>query len=125
MLEKIDKILHVAQRKASLDKDNPEWHQWSDTYFRELQSEVEEVKAELKENNSVYLEDELWDVFWDYLNLLLNLEKEWKIDMKNVFHRCEKKFRERVEHNIAWWKWEEIKVKQKRENLDEHNRKHG
>lgn len=43
-------------------------------YLKGLMDEVEEVVAEVKENNAVHLEDELSDIAWDYACILAALE---------------------------------------------------
>jgi NTP pyrophosphatase (non-canonical NTP hydrolase) len=86
--------------------------------------ELEEALAENKQNNSVYLEDELWDIFWDYLCLLNSLKAEWKINsVGNVFKRAYRKFSWRINEN-TWennWLWKDVKAKQKEELKKEHN----
>ena len=88
----LTKLLKLVKEKYSIDKKQ-NWYKWSITYFNGLKDEIEEVSEELKENNSVYLEDELWDILWGYLNFLKWLKEEWKIkSMKSVIQRCEKKY---------------------------------
>ncbi len=100
------------------------FYKWSQTYLDWIKDEVEEVKAELRENNTVYLEDELGDIFWNYLCLLHSLEDEWKItSLDKVFERCYKKFSERVWYDGDWNKdWDEVKKIQKEELKKEHNK---
>ena len=70
-------------------------------YTDEIKGEVDEVKAEMKKNNRIFLEDELGDVFWDYLMLLKILEKEGYIDsVENVFTHSFEKFQER--YSAIW-----------------------
>lgn len=45
-------------------------------YLSGLKDEVEEVVVEVKENNAVYLEDELSDIAWDYACVLASLEQK-------------------------------------------------
>lgn len=75
---------------------------------------MQEMKDELKAGNQVFLEDELGDIFWDYICLLENLEAEWKIQKTRVFDRCYEKFSERLNpdgsNNGDWY---EVKEKQK------------
>lgn len=93
--------------------------------------EIEEVLEQFKENNTVYLEDELWDLLWIYLNLLIKVEKEWLIeDRKNVLQRALDKFSGRLA--ILWQEtieerqnyWDTVKKKQKEKLLEEHNKKY-
>ena len=99
---------------------------WLDpkTYAEWIIDELKEAEDEMRENNSVYLEDELWDIFWDYLNMLYCLEKKWYITKENVFKRCEKKFLERTDALRNEISWNDIKKKQKKELLEEHNTKY-
>lgn len=108
------KIIEIARRKLEIDKKR-NWSAGSKTYFDELRKEIQEAEEENKQNNNVKLEDELGDIFWDYANLLVNLEEEGKINLERVFERSQKKYDERVsgiENNKSW---DEIKKKQKYE----------
>jgi len=100
-------------------------------YFEYLPWEIEEAKRELRKNNNIYLEDELWDILWVYLNLLNKLEDENFIENKQkVLKRAIKKFWERTknisQNNLEERKkyWDNIKKKQKQELLEEHNKKY-
>jgi len=100
-------------------------------YFDYMPWEIEEVIEQFKENNTVYLEDELWDILWIYMNLLVKLEREELItSRKEVMKRAIKKYSWRIEN--LWQKtieerqnyWETVKVKQKEELKKEHNKKY-
>ncbi len=94
-------------------------------YVKHLGKELEEVQTEIKKDNTPYLEDELWDVLWDFLNLAYTLKLEWLIESEeSIFKRCEKKFGERVSAIKNWISWEEIKTKQKEELNQEYNKKY-
>ncbi|MDD5769799.1 MAG: MazG nucleotide pyrophosphohydrolase domain-containing protein [Candidatus Gracilibacteria bacterium] len=97
------------------------------TYFDGIISELNEAKDEFKQDNSVYLEDELGDVFWDYMCLLHSLEQKNMINPQKVFERCYKKFSERIgtDGTGNGNDWQEIKQKQKQELLQEHNLRYG
>lgn len=97
--------------------------QW-ETYLDGLQDEIDEVRTEHKDNNSVYLEDELWDILWNYLNLLYCFEQDSFIDTDKVYERCIKKYSQRLEWAKKWVAWNDIKSQQKKELLDEHNKKY-
>lgn len=75
--------------------------------------EIEEVREELDSGRQCYLEDELGDVLWDYLNLLYNLEDEGKISLISVFKRASKKYDERIATIANGGSWASIKEKQK------------
>lgn len=108
----VEKILGIAKRKLLLDKkDN--WSRGSETFFDEIGKEIIEAREENRLGNHVKLEDELGDIFWDYVNILVNLEDEGKINLERVFLRAKRKYDERVsglENNMSW---AEIKKKQK------------
>ena len=131
--ETINKIIEVIQRKHKINLSQIEKYPQveyykpyvkSECYFDELAWEIEEVKKENKFNNAVHLEDELWDMLWDYMNLLYFLGQEWKIDTVNVTKRCYKKYLERIEaleNNISW---DTTKKKQKDDLKQEHIKKY-
>lgn len=113
-----------ARRIKFLIENKIDFYKWHKTYLDWLRDELKEAEDEIMDNNSVHLEDELWDVFWDYLCLLHSLEDEWKItSVEKVFERCYKKFSGRISDE---WKnrgdWGEIKNIQKQELKIEHNR---
>ncbi len=126
----LNKLLEIVKEKNKIDQ-NQEWYTWAKIYLDWLKDEVIEVEEELKENNSVYLEDELWDILWDLLNLIEWLKKEWKIWwLEDVLKRAEKKYYERISwiDKVNWLKkkskWSEIKKKQKQELKEEHEKKY-
>lgn len=118
MEEKIKQILMLAKRKAEIDKTR-NWSRGSETFFEEIKKEIEEAEIEAKNQKQIFLEDELGDIFWDYMNLLVNLENEKKINLEKVFERSAKKYTQRInaiENNVSW---EEIKKIQKEELKNE------
>ena len=126
-MQNIVKIKELAKSRIQefIDTKNV-WYKWKETYIDWIDDEWQEAKEEIKPNNSVYLEDELWDVFWDYMCLLNSLEQEWFISsQEKVFERCYKKFSERiwaVRKSIPWQDniWKQIKEKQNKEKAEEH-----
>lgn len=128
MLKDIERVLKLSDRRVDyLHNIDDKWfYKWYKTYIEWIDDEVEEVKEEIKENNSVYLEDELWDIFWDYMCLLNSLDQSKMIDKDKVFERCYKKFSWRLkpDWNNQDELWNDIKVKQKKELLEEHNNKY-
>ncbi len=130
-MQNIIKIKELAKSRIQefIDTKN-KWYYWHKTYVDWIDDELKEAKDEIKPNNTVYLEDELWDVFWDYMCLLNSLEQEWLISsQEKVFERCYKKFSERilaVRKSIPWqdWIWKKIKEKQNQEKAKEHKQKH-
>lgn len=129
-MENIIKIMELSKSriKEFIETKNP-WYKWYQTYIEWIQDELKEVQEEIRENNSIYLEDELWDIFWDYICLLNSLEIEWKINTHKVFERSYKKFSERIlevrTKKDTVWVWSEIKQKQKDELKKEHLEKYG
>jgi hypothetical protein len=75
----------------------------------------------------VYLENELGDVFWDYICLLNSLKVEWKIDsIDSVLKRSYDKFSERSwVDGRGMIPWDEIKKTQKLKLEKEHNNMYG
>jgi NTP pyrophosphatase (non-canonical NTP hydrolase) len=112
--ENISKLFALVKSKIELD-ENADWSEGSRTYFQEIKKEIDEVSDELDSNRQCYLEDELGDVFWDYLNLLQNLEAEGKILTEKVFERASKKYEERLAAISSGSSWASIKTKQKLE----------
>lgn len=125
MIEKIKNLVKI--RMDFLKNNESSFFKWNETFFEEILKEIQEAKAEVKENNSVYLEDELWDIFWDFLCLVETLKNEWKItSLEKIFERCYTKFSWRIDENT--WKsrdWQEVKKKQKEELKKEHFEKYG
>ena len=112
-----EKIKELSKRRiASYIEGNNSFYQGSGTYFSKLVEEVAEAAVENKEDNRVYLEDELGDIFRDYMCLLQSLKSEWKIRwVEEVLERSYKKFVERVwvDGKGKWIIWDEIKKGQK------------
>ncbi|WP_045464924.1 MazG nucleotide pyrophosphohydrolase domain-containing protein [Vibrio hyugaensis] len=105
-------LFEVAQRKAEYDKNNT-WYQGSNTYFEALYQELEEVSEEKAKGRVCYLEDELGDVLWNYLNLLIALEKEEGINAKSVLNRAVEKYQARVTAIENGGSWADVKAEQK------------
>lgn len=110
--QQFERLLEIAQRKNKIDQHS-DWSNGSSTYFEELFNELEEVRAELDSNNVEFLEEELGDVLWDYLNLLLHLDQERRISIDTILTRTIEKFHERVSGIENGESWQAIKAKQK------------
>ncbi|ATU05134.1 hypothetical protein BKN14_01605 [Candidatus Gracilibacteria bacterium HOT-871] len=131
MNDLIEKVLDLAKKRNSFDKKNP-FYVNLEKYLERLYNEINEVKDELKEKNSVFLEDEIGDCFWILFCLSQVLEKEGKIkSLENIFKRIEKKYKQRL---IAVFSgdfenkdkcWQEAKKKQKKELILEHEKLYG
>lgn len=76
-MEKFCRIIDIARenirKNPSLEKRTIE--DIALQYLSSLKDEVEEVKEEVRANNTIYLEDELSDIAWDYACVLARLEE--------------------------------------------------
>lgn len=132
MKNTFEKIIKLSDSRIEEFEKNKQEHElfykWPETYVEAVKIEGQEAFDEIRKDNSVHLEDELWDIFWTYACLLQSLEKRWYIEsVENVFKRCDKKFGERipfVRENTYDWAWEVIKKKQKKELKEEHEEKY-
>ncbi|MCV2403198.1 nucleotide pyrophosphohydrolase [Marinomonas sp. C2222] len=118
-MKEFDTLLAIAKRKSTFDQNNT-WSNGSKTYLKEIKNEIDEVIEEIPKSRKCYLEDELGDVLWDYLNILTALEKEEGIDIQSVLERACKKYEQRISGIEAGVKWSEIKEKQKKALAIEH-----
>ncbi|NUJ97630.1 nucleotide pyrophosphohydrolase [Candidatus Gracilibacteria bacterium] len=130
MFDTFKKIFFLSQKRIEdLENDDKGWYNGYETFLKGMREEIGEMEQELKENNSVHLEDELGDILWDYLSFINVLEKRNYISSaEKVFERIHKKYGERLKAvygqntENAWY---EIKKKQKEELQQEHQEKHG
>jgi len=126
ILKKLNLLAEKRIKFYSQD-DDKDFYKWSETYFEQIPEELKEALDENKLNNSVYLEDELWDVLWCYLCLLNWLKSEGKItSIEKVFERSYKKFTWRIVEK-TWknnWDWQEVKKVQKAELKEENDLKY-
>ncbi len=118
MNNKIELLNNLSEKRIKyfLSRwDEMTWYKWSKTYWENLKWEIQEAEAEIN-THQAYLEDELWDVLWDYLCLLNSLKSEWKItSVERVMDRALTKFSWRINKD-TWdynWDWQEIKKMQK------------
>ncbi len=105
-------LFDIARRKAKYDNTNT-WYKGSETYFDALYQELEEVGEEITQTRLCYLEDELGDVLWNYLNLLMALEKEQGVDPTSVLSRAVNKYQQRVTTIENNGSWADVKAEQK------------
>lgn len=110
-MNEFDTLLKIAARKATIDA-NSDWYQGPETYLSGIESELNEVRAELNKHRRVYIEDELADVLWDYVNVLQALAKEQGIDPQRVLDRACQKYQERVTAIEQDQSWDEVKRRQ-------------
>lgn len=130
MYEKLKKLSENRAKHLCENSDPSGWFKWSDTYFDEMEWEIAEARVENRWDNSVYLEDELWDVFWNCLMIANTLKQEWKIDSVDaILKRAYNKFSERLwtdGKQDLWtqWEWNRIKRGQKVKRQKEHDEKY-
>ena len=117
----IETLLHTVRRKYGIDQRGS-WAEGSSTYLGEMKKELEEVKEEIDRNRLCYLEDELGDVLWDYLNLLVCLEGERGISLAGVARRAVAKYEERIAGIESGRSWSEVKEVQKARLAQEYRR---
>ncbi|EHK9047303.1 nucleotide pyrophosphohydrolase [Vibrio vulnificus] len=111
-MKDFEQLLEVVQRKAKYDQSNS-WYLGPHTYLNELKKEVDEVFDEIPRERTCYLEDELADVLWDYLNAIVALEKESEIRLDSILHRAYIKYSQRVTAIESGTDWADIKEVQK------------
>jgi NTP pyrophosphatase (non-canonical NTP hydrolase) len=131
ILQSIKKLLEIGKpffkRDSWLGSDDI-----SDIYFDGIFDEVQEARDEFKKDNVVKLEDELGDIFWNYIMLLQTLERKGYIrSIENVFTHAEEKFIERLgfiyldkKVNSSVY-WDTVKKKQKKRIEEEHAELYG
>lgn len=118
MMERFDSILNIAreniERKPSLQDRSVE--AVAIQYLHGMQEEIEEVRAEIKIDNKIFLQDELADIAWDYACLLAQLEQAGYIDnAETVLQHGLAKYSERASAFLESdsGQWEATKAKQK------------
>jgi len=118
LMKHFETLLLIARRKAVIDADS-KWSEGARTYLGEMNNEITEVCAELSSGRQCYLEDELGDVLWDYLNALAALEKSHGISVEKVLQRACRKYEERISGIENGRLWKEIKLHQKQAIAEE------
>ncbi len=120
--EKINKIFEIVEEKVRLDKS---WV-WIEPNvldgFNRLKDEIEEVKTEYLEKKQVFLEDELWDIYFTIFRITELLHQEWAINKNNILNRVETKYFDRVYGIEKWIKWADTKKHQKETLINEQNK---
>ena len=125
-MKEIDELIELSKYNHKLDlKRGQKVYLDLEWALNEIKAEVEEVKAELKPNNTPRIEDELGDILW---GLFMSIEKfkyeGHDVDAKRVIKRALKKYKERIlplkgEIEADEKIWKEVKQKQKEELLKE------
>lgn len=119
-MEEFYTLLNIAKRKSLLDQQSS-WSNGSKTYLNEIKKEINEVIEESTKGRDCYLEDELGDVLWDYLNALVAFEKEKGINPLSVLERACRKYEERVGGLESGETWDEVKKRQNHRLQVEHS----
>jgi hypothetical protein len=113
------RLIALAREKSLIDKKRNEAKyldlKW---LLDEIIAEVEEVRAEIKEKNSVFLEDELGDILWGIVVAAVRLEKmQYITSAEKIVERALQKYTERIaplEGNASDEEhWERVKEQQK------------
>lgn len=112
MMNELNELIDIAKRKALLDQHSS-WCAGASTYLQEIKNEVDEVIEEMPNQRLCFLEDELADVLWDYVNSLVALEKECSVSINSVLRRACKKYEERVSAIESGVDWASVKQTQK------------
>ena len=108
---------------------NCQYSQWTlqtsmKGHAEELKSEIDEMIAEINNGDYKQFQEELGDVFWNLLKLMVISENKGIFNIKNLFEQTHAKFKRRKpyllegkivsreeEHNI----WKEVKEQEKNE----------
>ncbi len=106
-------LLELVRRKSEIDGES-DWSSGTTRYYlSEIKKEVDEVAEELPKSRACFIEDELGDVLWDYLNVLISIEKETDINLQHVLDRACRKYEERVSGIERGELWNDVKERQK------------
>ncbi len=122
-MKELKKIIELVSEKCDLDISRDDKNLIDPYWLLEaILQEVQEVKEEIKPNNTPHLEDELGDILWSWIALVEKLKRQGFVGThEDIFKRTLKKYQERIEPLDGTIKdyetWKEIKIKQK-EALD-------
>lgn len=111
-MDAFDRLLQLAQAKQLFDQTN-DWANGSANYLDGIVQELAEARDEYAQGRICYLEDELGDILWDYLNAVLAMEPEKGITLTSVLNRAVCKYDERMQAITGGSSWAAIKEKQK------------
>jgi NTP pyrophosphatase (non-canonical NTP hydrolase) len=120
-MQEIKELIELSNLKDTIDiKRGEEKYFDIEWLIGELLSEVDEVKEEIKENNTPLLEDELGDILWSWLILIQKLKAKGLVTShENIIKRALKKYQQRItplkgnKEDCEIWK--RVKEKQKLE----------
>ncbi|MGV8085790.1 MAG: MazG nucleotide pyrophosphohydrolase domain-containing protein [Candidatus Bilamarchaeum sp.] len=93
MKSKISKLIELSEKNVELCPWCKE--KSSGFYFTQLKSEIEELENAFKNNDLDNIEEEIGDVLWDTITLVLICEREKKVDSTKIITRVLEKFERR------------------------------
>ena len=96
-MQQVSHIFHLVEQKYnySLQKDAP--RATHVPYMSSLQHALTSIDEEIRANNCVKLEADLWWILRDFCNMIYTLEKEWYIDsVHTILERTLDTYEERV-----------------------------
>ena len=119
-MKALEELIALVEHKHKIDEKRGEAkYMDTDWIAQSIVDEVEEVKEEIKPNNTAHLEDELADILWGWLTLVEKLKDSGYVEShKSIIQRALKKYQERIlplygdarDHDT----WKEVKEKQKK-----------
>ncbi|MBR9676271.1 hypothetical protein GOV05_04640 [Candidatus Woesearchaeota archaeon] len=94
------KSLHDLVEAGRLSISFSPWikEQTTKRYSEELINEIEELKQGIENNDLKNIKEEIGDVFWDALVLLLIAEKEYGFDAEEPLNQILEKMKRRKPH---------------------------
>ena len=97
-MQEIDELIELSKHNHKLDlKRGQDRYLSIDWALNEIIAEVNEVKDELKPNNTPYIEDELGDILWGLFIAIEKLKEEGFVTShESIIRRALKKYKERV-----------------------------
>jgi len=125
-MEKFNKLIELVDIKNKIDiKRGDSKYMNIEWMLNQIVEEVNEVKNEVKENNHIYLDDELADILWAWLMLVEKTHfKGLSSDINTIVDKAFSKYSQRVlplkgtQEDKTIWK--NIKSIQKRRLEEEH-----
>jgi len=129
-MHEVDALIKLAQHKTTIDtkRGDPKYFDY-DWMIESIIGEAYEVKEEIKEKNSVHLEDELGDILWTLHIICAKLENDKLItSTENIYKRALQKYNERIlplqgdldDSSI----WQKVKAQQKQQLKKENQKRH-
>ncbi len=115
----LERLFELAKRKHAIDQQSG-WGEHGLTYLNDIKAEVDEVLEERPRLRRCYLEDELADVIWNYVNVLTAFEHNGEIEINSLLKRACDKYQQRVDGIESGIKWQQIKVLQQQQLANEH-----